>query len=121
MDHLALQDLPVEIEYRYQLQIEDAEMISRYDKVIFIDATKENIKGDFKFDPLKPKAGTSFTTHAISPDQVLYLCKTLFHCEPKAYALAIQGYSFDLKLGLSENASRGFKRLKREFQFQAIL
>ena len=30
--------------YRYQLQIEDAEILSHYDTVVFVDATKENTK-----------------------------------------------------------------------------
>ena len=33
-----------DVEYRYQLQIEDAELVSKYNKVIFADATQEAIR-----------------------------------------------------------------------------
>jgi Ni,Fe-hydrogenase maturation factor len=35
------------MEYRYQLQVEDAELISRYSQVIFVDASKTDLSNGF--------------------------------------------------------------------------
>ena len=39
LDFLDEQNANIDLEYRYQLQIEDADLISNYDTVIFVDAT----------------------------------------------------------------------------------
>ncbi|MCA0132276.1 hydrogenase maturation protease [Winogradskyella alexanderae] len=92
---------PFDLEYRYQLQIEDAELISKYENVIFVDACKTKIEGGFKLYPCVPEDNYSFSTHALAPETILYITKKLYNHEPNAQILAIQGENWDLKIGLS--------------------
>ncbi|MBT8253881.1 MAG: hydrogenase maturation protease [Bacteroidia bacterium] len=94
----------LDIEYRYQLQIEDAELISKYNNVIFIDACKENIDNGFFVKPCKARENHNFSTHALDPETVIYLTQKLYHHKPKAFIIGIQGYRWDLEMGVSKQA-----------------
>jgi len=41
------------IEYRYQLQPEDAALISRAERVLFVDSYRGDLRGGFQFKPCK--------------------------------------------------------------------
>ncbi len=98
----------------YQLNIEDAEKISQYDIVVFIDASKEEIH-EYKFEKLTPQEDkVEFTMHAVSPSYVLHLSKKLFNKQPQAYILGIKGYEWELQEGLTDNAKLN---LEQAFQF----
>ena len=94
-------DFPGQLEYRYQLQVEDAELVSRVEHVIFVDSYAGTLKGGFQFAPCNAEAGFEFTSHELSPGAVLYLCSDLYGHSPRADLLTIQGSCWDLRLGLS--------------------
>ena len=50
----------IDCEYRYQLQIEDAVMVSRYDTVIFADASHTELKEGFEVKHLPGSAALFF-------------------------------------------------------------
>jgi len=87
--------------YKYQLMVEDAELISGFDFVIFIDACKSALENGFTFEPIYPAEVVSFSTHSVPPNQILNLCETLYAKKPKAYLLKIQGYQWNIEIGLS--------------------
>ena len=93
----------IEFDSNYQLNIEDAEAISKKDLVIFIDASTEEIS-DFILTDITGETGVSFTTHAASPGYIVKLCKDLFEKNPMVKLLHIKGYEWDFKEGLSEKA-----------------
>ncbi len=93
-----------DFEYRYQLQIEDAELISQYDQVIFVDATHQQLDEGFSFYACVPSASSSFTTHKLEPEMVLWLAWDLFGKKPDAFVLAISGTEWKLQHGLSSTA-----------------
>lgn len=93
-----------DIEYRYQLQIEDAELATNYEKVIFIDAHKENFKEGYVWATCNPKATDSFTTHELDPQSVLYLTDTIYGKQPESKIMGISGEDFRLEMGLSDLA-----------------
>jgi len=93
-----------DFEYKYQLQIEDAELISHYNEVYFVDAHKEQFEKGFIWGECHPKATHSFSTHELDPETVLYLAKSIYNKLPKSYILGISGLSFQLKIGLSDKA-----------------
>lgn len=98
----------------YQLNIEDAEKISNWEIVIFVDATQEAIH-EYKFSKLEPQEDkVEFTMHAVSPSYVLHLCNKLFKSQPEAYVLGIKGYEWELKEGLTDNAKLN---LEQAYQF----
>jgi hydrogenase maturation protease len=105
----------VETESNYQLNIEDAEKISGYDLVIFVDASQERDLANFVLEEVRPvKDKIEFTMHAVSPGYILYLAKELFGAAPEVKVLKIKGYEWDFKEGLSPSA---VLNLERAFQF----
>ena len=43
IDEFSDRDDLYDFEYRYQLQIEDAELVTKYEKVIFVDASHQQL------------------------------------------------------------------------------
>jgi hydrogenase maturation protease len=91
-------------EYRYQLQVEDAMMVSDYDMVIFADASEEDLPGGFAFTPCYPAAHYFFSSHQQSPETILYLGEQLYQKKPTAFVLALSGYTWELGEELSPQA-----------------
>lgn len=106
--------------YRYQLQIEDADLISQYASVVFVDATEEELPEGFQWRecpaPSNPESSFTFSTHALAPEAVVSLCKEIFNVTPQTYILAIQGYDWDLKESLSAGAQQNLLRAWHFFQ-----
>ncbi|WLE98695.1 MAG: hydrogenase maturation protease [Candidatus Electrothrix communis] len=84
----------------YQLNVEDALLLSEHDLVIFADATRSPVDR-FSFYRLQPDPSVSFTTHAMSPGSVLALYSQLYGKTPPVYMLEIGGMSFELREGLT--------------------
>ena len=107
----------VTIENSYQLNVEDAYTMSEYDIVVFIDATKDEVE-DFSFTKVRPESQSPFTTHAMHPCGVLYLCDELYGKQPKTYLLQIKGYEWEMLEGLSEHAEKNLWRAFHFFRMQ---
>jgi hydrogenase maturation protease len=121
LDFLKEQDSTIDLEYKYQLQIEDAELISNYDKVIFVDATKEITEDGFYLKPCHPSEKYGFSTHALAPETILYLSNTLYNQHPEASILGIQGYQWELKIGLSKKGVVNFNKAKKYFKDTVLI
>lgn len=101
---------------RFQLQVEDAALISRYDEVIFVDATHNRLKGGFKWSPCKVSMVRSFSTHHLDPSTVLSLARELYACKVKGSVLAIEGATWGIQMGLSQEAVDNLDRAMRSFE-----
>ncbi|MGD1110666.1 MAG: hydrogenase maturation protease [Mycobacterium sp.] len=88
----------------YQLNLEDADLISRYARVLFVDATKDPAVESFAVSRPEPKLDFSFTSHAISVPSILATTQQCFEHVPDAYLLAIRGYEWELQEGLTSPA-----------------
>lgn len=95
--------------YKYQLMVEDAELISEFDYVIFIDAYKFELENGFTLERIYPAEKVSFSTHSVPPNQILNLCETIYDKKPKVHLLKIQGYHWDIGVGLSKQAKINLK------------
>jgi len=94
----------VDTDSNYQLNIEDAEIVSKYKRVIFVDASVEDIQ-DIAFTKVEPSdAKVEFSMHAVSPSFVVDLCKKMYEVEPEVYLLHIKGYKWDFMEELTEEA-----------------
>ena len=111
-------------EYRYQLQIEDAELASQYDTVIFIDAHKHFFENGFNWEQCFSQATNSFTTHELDPTTVLYLTESIYGNKPNAFILGINGEKYSLDMGLSnvaeQNLLKAIHFFKEEIRLQTI-
>ncbi len=99
-----------DIEYRYQLQVEDAEIATNYDTILFVDAHKDLFKKGYIWEECLPKATESFTTHELDPQSVLYLADTIYNKKPNSYILGISGEDFRLAMGLSNLATSNLNK-----------
>jgi hydrogenase maturation protease len=101
------------VDANYQLTVEDAAEIAGYDAVVFADAATQG-PTPFWFaridDTTVQRVGNSigsigWTSHSVSPAQVVALARDLFASKVAAYALGIRGYEFgDLDEALSSRA-----------------
>lgn len=121
LDFLKKQNSTIDLEYRYQLQIEDAELISNYRNVIFVDATKEETKEGFYLKPCHPSEKYSFSSHALEPETILFLCNKLYNHNSEASIFAIQGFHWKLKIGLSEKGTLNLEKAIKFFQDTALI
>lgn len=116
LDHLKEKQFNhLDLEYRYQLQIEDAELICNYDTVIFVDAVKSNVAKGFYLKKCKPSAKYGYSTHELAPETILHLANSLYNHQLKSYILGIQGIRWNLEIGLSSKAKLNFKKAKASF------
>ena len=89
-------------ETNYQLGLEDALLLSRFDVVLFLDAScDENLTLPFALRPIAASDEIVFTTHAMSFASVLSICEELYDRRPRTFLLAIHGYEW----GISEEMS----------------
>ena len=93
----------ISFEIDYQLNIEDAHTISKYDLVLFADASQEKLD-HFAVSVVKASDKVNFTMHTVSPSYVCHLCSEIFNRDPDTLLLHIRGYQWKMKEGLSEKA-----------------
>ena len=103
-------DHELSFDANYQLNIEDAEAISRHDIVVFADASldaAEDAAEDgvaFRLYQIGPEPAASFSTHSVSPGGIVALCNELYDAHPAAYMLAIRGHEWEVNAPLSARA-----------------
>ena len=114
-------NLEAELIYKYQLNIEDAELISNADKVLFIDADNRKWENGYNMEKCKPKDSFEFTTHALSPGVIIALSQNLYDHVPEAYVLSIEGEEWELREGLGSNAKQNLKKALEFFKNSTFL
>lgn len=97
------------IHLRYQLQVEDAKAIVEAGRVVFVDACREDLPGGFRVRPCEPAATFQFTTHAVPPETILFLCRELYGPCPAATSILIAGEAWGIGTGLSRSARRNLR------------
>jgi hydrogenase maturation protease len=90
----------------YQLNLEDADLISHKQRVLFVDASKDTAVDSFRLYKAESKMDFSFTSHAMSIETIMATCQMCFGKIPEVYVLAIRGYEWELQIGLTEQAKR---------------
>jgi hydrogenase maturation protease len=92
---LGARGLPeVTVDATYLLEPEDAELVSRHDLAIFVDASV-NGPEPFAIQPIRPAGELSFSSHSLGPEEVMGLAHELFASRARGYVLAVRGYRFD--------------------------
>lgn len=106
IDRLECGDLRTRAHLRrtYQLNLEDADLISRYQRVLFVDATKDPLVDSFAVSRPEVKLDLSFTSHAMSVSSILATTRQCFDQVPDSYVLAIRGYQWELREGITRLA-----------------
>lgn len=105
-----------DVQLRYQLQVEDAELISNYDQVVFIDAYAAPIENGYRMEKVVASDDFSFSTHEVAPEAIMYLCENLYSKSPRASIMLIGGKTWDMKIGLSPYAMTNLEKAQSYFR-----
>jgi hydrogenase maturation protease len=100
----------VTCESNYQLNIEDAEIISRFDIVIFADASLEEISSVSLTKVLPSDSRIEFSMHAVSSAFVLDLCNQIYNVSPQTWLIHIKGVDWDFREGFSAEAKKNLRK-----------
>ena len=99
----------IKTECNYQLNIEDALLISEFNIAIFVDAS-QNCEEPFLYYGIEQADEIKFTTHSMSPQSVLALCSDLYNKNVKSFILEIRGYEWEMAEGLSLKAQGNLEK-----------
>lgn len=89
----------------YQLQLEDADLLCHYRRVLFVDATRDPTVASFRLERPEARLESSFTSHALTIPSVLAITEQCFGAHPEVVVLAIRGHAWNLAHGLTTRAS----------------
>lgn len=96
-----------------QLTPELAEIASRAQRVLFVDAALQGEPGTLKFSQITP-GSLSRHSHELSPAGVLKLAQDLYGRSPRACLLTIAGESFSTGDSLSPTVAAALPKAKME-------
>jgi hydrogenase maturation protease len=97
------------IESDYQLTIDHAALAAEHDIVVFADAVAD-ADAPYYFQPVVAASSGQFTSHSVTPGEVLFLARTCFEASPEAYLLGIRAYRLEYcEEGLSPAALEGLE------------
>lgn len=100
-------EILIEMEWLFQLQIEQAEQWSRFDQVIVIDA-QIGIPEPFLWRTLDVDSrldqAALLMSHHLSPEAVAAINQNYFSQHPRVHVLGLQALRFELGEGLSPEA-----------------
>ena len=99
----------IEILTDFQLQIEHALDMEGRHLILFVDASV-SCQAPFEFQKLKPNQDKSYTTHAMSPEVVLEVYRSINKDNPPpSFSLSIKAEQFGLGQPLSVNAKENLQ------------
>jgi len=107
----------VTVESDYQLAVEHASLAAEHEIVVFVDAALD-AGGPFYFRPLTAAPSPpGFTSHGISPAEVLYLANVCYAASPAGYLLGIRARDIEafregLTSGAEQDLAQALEHLK---------
>ncbi|MBN1952839.1 MAG: hydrogenase maturation protease [Bacteroidales bacterium] len=104
-----------ETDQNYQLNIEDADRIADFDRVVFVDASVHDIESTL-LEKIVPDFRSDFSMHYVEPSFVVGLCHQVFDRKPACYQLHIKAYEFEFMKPLTEGGKKNL-----EIAFKEIL
>jgi hydrogenase maturation protease len=114
LQELALPD--VELSTSHQLEVDHAELISRFDAVVFVDAAIPQSPVPITRSVVTPHLQGHAVAHYLTPGDVLELALTLFGRAPQAVLFSIRGADFNFGTTLSPATERAAHDVVRQIQ-----
>jgi hydrogenase maturation protease len=99
----------VELLVSHQLEVDQAEVISRFDNVIFVDAAVSHSPRPVAETVVQPRLQSHAGAHHLRPEDLVSLSSALYGRAPTAVLLSIRGCDFGFGTGLSA-ATEGWAR-----------
>lgn len=97
----------VELLTAHQLEVDHAEVICRFDNVIFVDAAVPQSPKPITETVVQPRFQSHAVAHYLTPSDLLSLSDTLYGQVPRAVLFSIRGGDFGFGTGLS-SATEGW-------------
>jgi hydrogenase maturation protease len=102
IEQLAALKLPdADLEVAHQLEVEVAETLTSYDRVIFVDAAIPEQAEAVRRSVVTPELQSHAVAHYLTPPDVLSLCETLYGHRAEAILFSIRGEDFNFGMSLS--------------------
>ncbi|MHB8841481.1 MAG: hydrogenase maturation protease [Candidatus Aquicultor sp.] len=97
----------IEIVRRHQLDVVDAEAISKSHAVVFVDAHVSERLGDVEMREITGAQKDSINvTHISSPEELIVMAREIYGATPRAFVCAVRGYDFSFGAQLTEPAQK---------------
>lgn len=107
VEQLAKRGLPgVELQTAHQLEVELAETLTNFDRVVFVDAAIVDAPAPVQRSVITPTFQSHAVAHYLTPPDVLALSKTLYGHAPQAVLFSIRGCDFNFGTELSIDVRR---------------
>ena len=107
VEHLEKLALPgIELHASHQLEVDHAELISRFDTVVFVDAAIPQSPLPVSRAVVKPRFQSHAVAHYLAPADLLELALTLFGRAPHGILFSIRGSDFNFGTTLSPSTER---------------
>ncbi len=104
----------------HQLDVDFAEMVGGYDRVIFVDAAIPESSAPWWRTEVTPGFQSHAVAHFLTPGDVLGLCRTLTGNCPQGVLFSIRGYDFNFGRALSpatrQAAAEVIEQISQELQ-----
>ena len=104
----------VTFETAHQLEIEFAETVRDYDRVIFVDAAIPESPEPWAREEVIPGFQSHAVAHFLTPADVLGLCRTLFGHAPTGTLFSIRGHDFNFGMTLSPSTAQSAHEVVRQ-------
>jgi hydrogenase maturation protease len=91
----------VELLALHQLEVDQAEVISQFDSVIFVDAAVPQSPRPITETVVEPRFRGHAVAHYLTPEDLLSLSDALYGRVPRAFLFSIRGNDFGFGTGLS--------------------
>ena len=102
IEHLSKLHLPdIELQTAHQLEVELAETLTHFDRVIFVDAAIPAAPTRIQRSVVTPTFQSHAVAHYLTPPDVLSLSETLYGHVPQATLFSIRGSDFNFGSELS--------------------
>ena len=109
----------VDILFNFQLLPEFAEIVSNYERVLFIDAHTGEIQEEIRITPIEATPQFSPFTHHFSPASCLALAQSITGRHPEGWLISMRGYEFGFDRELTEKTQvlvdQALKIIKEKF------
>jgi hydrogenase maturation protease len=103
-----------------ELLPEHAEAVADAEGVLFLDAASHGTPGEVRILRLTPRVARATLAHALLPEEVLGLARSLYGRAPPASLVTIAGRDFSFGEGLSQEAEAALPAALRAACEQAL-
>ena len=108
----------VTVESDYQLSVEHASLAAEHEIVVFADAALDAAEPFYFRSVTAARSQPSFTSHGISPAEVLHLAGACYEAHPAGYLLGIRAHETEafregLTLGAEQDLVQALEHVRR--------